>query len=315
MDSAITRRRLLVGAGAGLAATASTGPAEAQEGRRGGRGRFRYCLNTSTISGQKLSLPDVIDTAAKAGYDAIEPWIREIDAYVQGGGSLKDLEKRIRDRGLTVESAIGFPEWIVDDDARRAKGLEEARRGLDLVRQIGGKRLAAPPAGATNQSGMDLLKIAERYRALLDLGEKMDVVPEVEIWGFSKTLGRLGEAALVAIDSGHPQACILPDVYHLYKGGSHFEGLKLLRGTAIHVIHMNDYPADPPRDRISDAQRVYPGDGVAPLGAVFAALREIGFDGYLSLELFNREYWQKDALTVARIGLEKMRAAVRKSTV
>ena len=39
----------------------------------------------------------------------------------------------------------------------------------------------------------------------------------------------------------------------------------------------------------------------------------MGFNGILSLELFNREYWTQDALTVARTGLEKMRAAVRSS--
>jgi sugar phosphate isomerase/epimerase len=93
---------------------------------------------------------DEIEIAAKAGYGGIEPWIREIDAYVESGGSLNDLRKRIADLGLVVESAIGFAEWIVDDDARRAKGLEEARRTMDIVRQIGGTRIAAPPAGATD---------------------------------------------------------------------------------------------------------------------------------------------------------------------
>src|SRR4051812_16897072 len=97
MNKYLTRRGLLIGTGAGLAGGVQIAPCAGAE-ERGSKGRFRYCLNTSTISGQKLSLPDLIDTAAKAGYDAIEPWIREIDAYVQGGGSLKDLEKRIRDR-------------------------------------------------------------------------------------------------------------------------------------------------------------------------------------------------------------------------
>ena len=36
---------------------------------------------------------------------------------------------------------------------------------------------------------------------------------------------RIGEAAQVAIGSDHPKACILPDIYHLYNGGSGFNGL------------------------------------------------------------------------------------------
>ena len=73
---------------------------------------------------------------------------------------------------------------------------------------------------------------------------------------------------------------------------------------------MNDYPANPPRATINDADRVYPGDGIAPLADLVRILRGIGFRGYFSLELFNREYWKQDARMVARTGLEKMRAIV-----
>ena len=115
---------------------------------------------------------------------------------------------------------------------------------------------------------------------------------------------------MVAIDSRHPKACILADVYHLYRGGSDFSGLALLRGQALGVFHLNDYPASPAREQITDAQRVYPGDGVAPLGNLFRTLVDIGYDGFLSLELFNRDYWKEDPFKVARTGLEKLKAAV-----
>ncbi len=274
---------------------------------------FGYCLNMSTVRGHKLPITAEVDLAADAGYTAIEPWMGKLDEYVKGGGSLKDLGKRIRDRGLTVESAIGFAEWIVDDDARRAKGLEQAKRDMDTLAQIGGKRIAAPPAGATDQTDLNLFRAAERYRALLELGVKMGVIPEVEVWGFSKSLSRLGETTFVAIESGHASACILPDVYHVYKGGSDFAGLGLLSGPAVQVLHVNDYPADPPRATITDAHRVYPGDGVAPLTAIYRMMHAAGFRGYLSLELFNPEYWKQDALTVAKTGLAKTRESVQKA--
>ena len=269
---------------------------------------FHYCFNTSTIRGQKLSLIEEIDIVAQAGYQAIEPWIDEIEGYVKQGGSLPDLKKRISDLGLTVESAIGFAEWIVDDDARRSKGLEQARRDMDLVQQIGGKRIAAPAAGATDVTNIDYLKAAERYRALLALGDHFGVVPQVEVWGFSKTLTRLGQAVLVSIESNHPNACVLADVYHLYKGGSNFNGLALLSATSMHVCHMNDYPAKPPRDAITDKDRVYPGDGVAPMVDILQTLHNIGFDGHLSIELFNPKYWSQDPHEVARTALTKLKA-------
>jgi 2-keto-myo-inositol isomerase len=268
---------------------------------------FHYCFNTSTIRGQKLSIVEEIDIAAQAGYQAVEPWISEIETYAKHGGSLPDLKKRISDLGLTVESAIGFAEWIVDDDARRAKGLEQARRDMDLVQQIGGKRIAAPAAGAQDAAVTDYLTVAERYRALLALGDHFGVVPQIEVWGFSKTLTRLGQAVMAAVETGHPKACVLPDVYHLYKGGSDFTGLKLLNGDSIHVFHMNDYPATPPRHAIKDSDRVFPGDGIAPLGDIFRTLREIGFSGFLSIELFNPTYWKKHPLEVAQTALRKLK--------
>ncbi len=315
MQTRLSRRELLIGVGLALGTAMEGAPmtASAAAESRPKSEPFRYCLNTSTLMGQKLPLTEIVDLAAKVGYQAIEPWIAEIERHVAAGKTLKDLHKRIQDHGLTVESGIGFAEWIVDDDARRAKGLEVAKHDMDLLAQIGGKRLAAPPAGATDQPDLNLLKAAERYRALLELGDKMGVGAQVEVWGFSQLLHRLGQAAYVAIESGHPQACILADVYHLYKGGSDHASLRLLSGASMHVLHMNDYPANPPRDTITDADRVYPGDGIAPLTTLLRDLRNIGYTGALSLELFNESYWKQDALTVAKTGLEKMRAAVQKA--
>ena len=289
-------------------------PLPAAADKTPGREPFRYCLNTSTIRGQKLKLSEEIEIAARAGYQAIEPWVSEVEQHVKDGGSLKDLGKRLRDRGLEVPSAIGFAEWIVDDENRRKKALERLKQEMDWLSQLGGLRIAAPPAGATNQADLSLSKAAERYRALLELGDRMGVVPQVELWGFSKCLSRLGEVALVALETRHPRACILPDVFHLYRGGSGFAGLRLLSGAAVHVLHVNDYPADPPRAMISDAHRIYPGDGVAPYKEILRNLRDAGFRGYLSLELFNRDYWMRDALEIARRGLEKMRSVVRRAS-
>jgi sugar phosphate isomerase/epimerase len=254
-----------------------------------------------------------IEIIAKAGYNSIEPWINEINQYANNGGSLNDLRKLITDFGLTVESAIAFSNWIVDDDAQRAKGLEQAKRDMDILAKIGGKRIAAPPVGATGGAELDLLKVAERYRALLEIGDEVGVVPQVEVWGHSRNLHRLGQSMFVVIESGHPKACLLPDVYHIYKGGSDFHGLKQLSAHAIQVFHMNDYPADPPRENVGDKDRVYPGDGIAPLTQILQDLHNNNSNAVLSLELFSQVYWKQDPLEVAKTGLAKMKDAVSKA--
>jgi len=269
---------------------------------------FRYCLNTATIRGQKVGIVKEIQIAAKAGYDSIEPWISTIEEYVKEGGSLKDLKQRVVDSGLTVESAIGFSEWMAEDETKRKTGLERAKRDLEMVSEIGGKRLAAPPAGATGMTKLELATAAERYRALLEAGDQSGVIPELELWGFSKNLNRLGECICVAVETGHPKACILADIFHLYKGGSDFHGMHLLGAGAIPVLHMNDFPADPPREKIDDSYRVYPGDGTAPLKDILRLLRATGGQTVLSLEVFNRQYWKEDPLEVAKTGIARLKS-------
>ena len=316
MSHEITRRDWLAlapAAAAALTSIAGRPLRAAQTGARPADEPFGYCLNTSTVRGQNLPIVKEAELAAKAGFQALEPWISELDAHIKGGGSLDALGRQFRDLGLTVESTIGFFDWAVDDQTRRNKGLDEAKRNMEIVRAIGGKRLAAPPSGMTDRTDADLKRLAERYRALLEIGRTFGVVPQVEVWGFSKTIGTLAEAAQVAIGADHPDACILADVYHLYKGGSGFDGLKLLNGRALHVLHTNDYPADPPRDRITDAARVYPGDGVAPLKRIFRDLDAIGFRGFLSVELFNKSYWSQDASVVLKTAVDKLRAVVKSS--
>jgi sugar phosphate isomerase/epimerase len=73
---------------------------------------------------------------------------------------------------------------------------------------------------------------------------------------------------------------------------------------------MNDYPGPIPREQLQDKDRIYPGDGVAPLKVVLTHLKNMTGTKILSLELFNRDYWQQDPLTVAKTGLEKMRSVV-----
>ncbi len=312
----LSRRRFVAASGAALGAALLTGRrVEAAASSSNAGSGFRYCLNTSTIRGQKLGLEKEIDVAAEAGYSAIEPWVSTIQDYVKSGGRLADIRKRIEDRGLTVEGAISFAQWIVDDEAARAKALEQVKREMDLLAQIGGKRIAAPPAGANGANApiLDLMKVAERYRAVLELGDQMGITPGLELWGPSKNLHRLGQCMFVLVESGHPKACLVGDVYHTYKGGSDFVGLKMLSAGAMPVLHMNDYPADPPREKIADRDRVMPGDGIAPLPQILRYLRDNDSRAVLSLELFSQVYWEKDPLEVARIGLAKMKAAVEKS--
>lgn len=270
--------------------------------------KFRFCLNTSTISGQKLGIVKYVEIAAAAGYDGIEIWIPDVQAYLKEGNSLNALAQKIKDAGITVEDAIAFAPWMVEDDAQRAAGFKQLEEEMNILAQLGCKRIAAPPAGVKKDPPLDLFKAGDRYKQALDLGRKTGVMPQLEFWGASGTLFHLGQCLAIAAAANDPDARLLPDIYHLFRGGSGFDGLRLLRGASIEIFHFNDYLNSKPVAEQTDADRIYPGDGDAPLDKVVELLKEAGGTKVISLELFNRDYWKQDPLLVAKTGLQKMKA-------
>jgi sugar phosphate isomerase/epimerase len=315
----VTRRGVLKSAAAAAAVSVSAGaPRRAKAQQAPAKSPFVMSLNTSTIrdcklDGQKMTLPQKIDLVAKAGFTAIEPWINEIADHVKAGGDLGDVKKQLKDSGLAVVDAIGFAPWLMGDEAVHKKGLEAMKRDMELVAAIGGIRIAAPPVGATALSNFDLNLAAERYRHVLELGDQTGVTPMLEFWGPSKTLGTLAEAAFVAVAAKHPKACILTDVYHMFRGNSGYDGLRLIDGGALPVMHFNDFPADPPREKLKDEHRLYPGDGIAPITTILKTLAGTGATTALSLELFNKDLWKLDPREVLKTGIAKMRGCVEKA--
>ncbi len=270
---------------------------------------FRFCLNTSTISGQKPGLKGMIEIAGAAGYDGMELWINDIRDYLKQGNSVQSLASLLSSKGLIAENLISFTSWMVDDDAKRKAGLADLEDEMKIMAELGCRRIAAPPAGV-EKGAIDFQKAGQRYREILALGRKYKVMPQLEFWGASGTLYTLGQALAIAAAANDPDARILPDVYHLFRGGSGFEGLKLVNGKAIEIIHINDYPGNKAVYEQTDSDRVYPGEGAAPMKQILTDLKSMGGIKVLSLELFNKSYWSQDALTVAKTGLQKMKALV-----
>jgi len=262
----------------------------------------------ATIRGHNLGFVKELETASKAGFRSVEIWMDSLQTYLKNGGTLSDVKKRLSDLGVQVENTIGFAAWIVDDDAARKKGIEQMKGEMDMLAQIGCKRIAAPPVGATEMPKLDLNKAAERYRTILEMGDATGVVPQLEMWGFSKNLSRASEVLYVAMESGHPSAKVLLDVFHLYKGATPLDTLHLMSPSAIDILHMNDYPANLSPTDITDADRIYAGDGVAPIKHILQILHQQDKPLIISTEVFNKNYYNQDALAVARTALAKMKA-------
>ncbi|MBM4115124.1 MAG: sugar phosphate isomerase/epimerase, partial [Phycisphaerae bacterium] len=232
--------------------------------------------------------------------------------YERSGGNLKDLGKLLRDRGLRVPSVIGLWNAIPETQEAWDAQLPASRDRMRMASAIGAEHIQVIPQPERPRERFDPAWAAARYGDLLEIGIRdYQIVPAMVFVKFLPGTRTLGQAAQVAIDSGHPQAKVIPDTFHMFIGGTPFGGLQHLRGDFIAIFQFNDAPAAPVREALEDRHRVYPGDGVLPLQDILRDLKRIGYTGCVSLELYNEDYWKQDPMVVARTGLEKTLAVIR----
>ena len=269
--------------------------------------RPKFSMNASTIRGYKLSLKEQVKSVVAAGYDGFEPWLKDIHA-ARADGSFADTVKIARDVGLQFVNGIAFGQWVHPDAKVRAAGLEETKRDMAVLAEMGCPRIAASMFGVQKAGSPKLgaAEIAERFAALCDLGDKMGVQPLLEYWGHSVNLSRLEDALDVLARVKRPGTAVLADVYHTYRGGGDFATFARLTPEQLPVLHVNDYPSTKPRTELTDADRVWPGDGIAPWKELFATLCEQRLEPWLSIELFNPAYWRTTPSDTLRTGIEKM---------
>ncbi len=307
----ISRRNLLK-ATAPLAALPLTQNASESIAANKLKKNLKICLNLSTIMGQNLGFIKELEVASKAGFRSVEIWVPTLEKYLQNGGSIAEAKKVVSDLGLSIENTIGFAPWIVDESEVRTKGLEQMKKEMGWVRELGCLRMAAPPMGATNKPELNLKAAGERYAKILELGKQQDVVPQLEMWGHSKCLNRVSDVLFVAAEAGKPDAKLLLDVYHLYRGESSLDSLHVVGENSLDIFHVNDYTTNIKPADIKDADRIYVGDGEAPIEDIIRKLTPNNRPLVISLELFNKTYYAQDANLVAKTGFEKMKQLVNR---
>ena len=181
---------------------------------------------------------------------------------------------------------------------------------MGWVREFGCKRIAAPPMGAQNNPNINLKAAGERYGKILEVGKQMEVIPQLEMWGHSKCLNRVADTLFIAAEAGKEDAKLLLDVYHIYRGESSLESLHVVGENSLDIFHVNDYTTNIKPADIKDADRIYVGDGEAPIADIIHTLTPNNRPLIISLELFNKSYYAQDAQLVANTGFQKMKQLV-----
>lgn len=270
-----------------------------------GRNVHKLALHGATTGADLLG---DLNAARVAGYDALEIPDVKLDAYLRAGGTIRELRRSCLDANLSV-LAVGALEEVTlltgdafDRALDRCATLCEWAAGLDAgyVLVVPSPRPAQWDADAIRHAGVAAL------RRLADVAARYDVQLGFEFLGFSECSVRTLSAAWQTLqETGRDTIGLVIDSFHFYVGESDLASLDAIDPRRIFFVHLND--AEPrPLAELSDAHRLFPGDGVIPLRQLVERLEQAGYGGAYSLELFRPEYWEWDPVRVATIGRQKM---------
>jgi sugar phosphate isomerase/epimerase len=280
---------------------------------QGGKSPWPMCLDTATLA-KDMPLEKKVELVAGAGFDAIEPWDRELEAYEKGGGNLEKLGKKIKELGLFVPSVIGMWGVLANSEEEFEKKLEEHHNRLRMVKAVGSAHVQCIP-DFKYKDDFNMEAGAKCYAriseiALKEYGLKTGII-------FLNAVGKLktaADAVELGMKSGWKDAKIIPDSYHNYHGGTQLNSLRMLRGNAIAIYQFADAPKGQKRKNTwCDGERVLPGDGQLPLVDELKILLEIGYEGCVSLELYNEEYRKREPKAFLKEAHAKTLALIEKA--
>jgi sugar phosphate isomerase/epimerase len=262
----------------------------------------------SQVCSLASSFEEDIDGYADAAGNAIELWLTKLEDYLQTH-SPSEVKTRAADRGLAL-AAASFQGGILlsQADARR-EAWEQFERRLDLCAELAVPTLVitADFLGPFSQTDIERAQVS-----LAQAGEaaaKRRVRLALEFHARETFLNNLETAMMFVQAVGHPAVGVCLDLFHYFTGPSKFEDLGWLSPDNLFHVQVSDV-ANRPRELASDADRILPGDGDFRLEPVFEHLRQIGYAGFVSLELLNPLLWQNPARQIGEIGLTALRVAL-----
>lgn len=250
-----------------------------------------------------------IAVTAQAGFKALEVWAEKMDRYL-AVHKLADLNQLFGDQGV-LPLAINSIEFIAFRGGEYAQvqarlhELGSAAQAIDCPTVV----VVPSPLPTRDMPWTDV--VAEYVRVLRDLSDiarLYDVRLSFEFLGFGWCSVRTPRAAFEIIQKcERDNVGLTIDAAHFFTGGGLIHELDELDPERIFAFHLDDLE-DTPKEAVSDATRLLPGRGVIPLDEICAHLKQIGYDGSCSIELFRPEYWNWDP---RKLAIEARAAAIQ----
>ena len=260
---------------------------------------MKIALNGATT--MHADLETDIKAAKEAGFDLIEIWAAKLREFLKTK-TVADLKNLLTEASIEPYS-INSIEHIT---FRNAEDYEKIKAETEELSSVAGE-IGCPyvvvvpgklPENATKEEIID--ESAKVLNELADIAEKHNVSLAFEFLGQTdcsvQTIDLCNEI-VEKIDRKNVGNVI--DTFHFYAGNSTFEAIDKMNPEKLFIFHIND-AEDLPKENLTDAHRLYPGEGILPIREIKAHFDKIGYDRMVSIEIFRPQYWNEDPFEVAR---------------
>lgn len=247
-----------------------------------------------------------VQIASQAGFDVLEITATKLDQYLQTH-SLADARRLIDTANLKTHAINSIEQ--VNVAAQRQKIIARTKEIGVWCQHLDCPWIIVVPGAASADASWSQIRTdtIDALRAMHEIAAPLGVKLAFEFLGFPWCAVRTVEQAWEIVSTINlPGVGMVIDTCHFFAGGSTLESIQSIAAQKLAVFHINDVEAMP-KEKIEDANRLFPGDGVIPLKEIINAVRATGFDGVASVEIFRPEYWQRDPASVAREALLKVK--------
>jgi sugar phosphate isomerase/epimerase len=272
-------------------------------------------LNETLVAG-RVAWPEFARLAARVGYPGVDV---DLSAARKAG---LPATRALFDELQIKPAAVNLPVQFQRDDAAFHRDLGKLAEAASYSAAIGCPRMITwiMPSSKTPKAELRALYL-KRFRACADVLARSHVRLGLEFLGPLhlrqmepyEFIWRMTEMLAFARECG-PNVGLLLDVWHWHHAGATTEDIIKAGKDGIVHVHLSDAPKLPPAE-IRDDQRLMPGEGVINLVGFFRALKEIGYQDAMSVEVFGRGLKDMAPAEGARLGLESARAVMRKAGV
>ncbi len=253
-------------------------------------------IATVCVSG---TLQEKLEAIAAAGFPAVEIFENDLIAFP---GSPAEVRRICADLGLRIVTCQPFRDFEGMPEGRRQRVFDRAERKFDLLQELGTDLLFV----CSNTSPEALAGIDRLAADFAELGERagrrgLKVGYEALAWG--RHVFDYRDAWEVVRRANRPEVGIVLDSFHILARGLDLAAIGTIPRDRIAMVQMADAPLLQ-MDPLSWSRhwRCLPGQGDLDLAGFMRALVSTGYDGVLSLEIFNDRFRAGSARSVALDG-------------